>query len=503
VGGFENTVTFGPGTPTLTSEATESVFVSKWSPAGDLTWAQSVASGPGDVTPRGFTVDGAGNLLMGVSFEGMADFDPGMGSATLTSVGGSDGAIVQFNPDGSLAWLRHVAGPGPTWAEGVASDSAGNVYVTGFYESSVTLPTGHVITNSGTGLTYQPGNGSFFMRLALGDPGTKFYVVDDGTANQTFEYQAGGTAGSASGLNSGNAAPRGAASTAVGDRVWVIDANRKVFVYDINGNLQGSWTAGTLPSNATPEGIATNGVDVWIVDGKSDKTYRYANAASRLSGSQNAASSFSLNSANSNPKDIVTDGASLWVVNDASADKVFKYTISGSLLGSWTINGAGAAPTGITIDPANVGDVWIVDSGTDRVYRFASAASRVSGSHAAADGFSLSSGNGNPQGIADPPPAAPNAPTAQPRQREQLLLPATDSPSTTSVGLSKLRRQSAQTITDRLFSTSWAPPAANFERLTTQRTGENDATQELETFVGTLDAMFERLEMTADRWNRA
>jgi subtilisin-like proprotein convertase family protein len=241
---------------------------------------------------------------------------------------------------------------------------------------------------------------------------TKFYVVNDASENRTYEYQASGAANESYALASGNSAPRGAASTAAGDRVWIVDASRKVYHYDINGNLLGSWTAGTIASNATPEGIATNETDVWIVDSKSDKVYRYAGAASRLSGSQNAAGSFNLNSANTNPKDIVTNGASLWVVNDAATDKVFKYSIGGSLQGSWTTTGAGSQPTGITIDPANVSDIWIVDNGTDRVYQYTGAASRTSGSQAAATSFALAPGNTNPQGIADPPPASAAAESA-------------------------------------------------------------------------------------------
>jgi hypothetical protein len=46
----------------------------------------------------------------------------------------------------------------------------------------------------------------------------------------------------------------------------------------------------------------------------------------------------------------VTDGTSFWVV-DGTAHKVFKYTLSGSLLGSWSIDAANAHPTGITINP--------------------------------------------------------------------------------------------------------------------------------------------------------
>jgi hypothetical protein len=153
------------------------------------------------------------------------------------------------------------------------------------------------------------------------------------------------------------------------------------------------------------EGIAVFGTDVWIVDAKSDKVYKYAGAASRTTGSQNATTSFSLNSANTSPKDIVTDGTSLWVVNDSTTDKVFRYTTAGKLSSSWTISTAGAtSPTGITIDPANVSNIWIVDSGTDRVYQYNAAATFANGSsHAANVAFALAAGNTNPQGIADPP----------------------------------------------------------------------------------------------------
>jgi hypothetical protein len=127
--------------------------------------------------------------------------------------------------------------------------------------------------------------------------------------------------------------------------------------------------------------------------------FRYTNAAGLRSGSQNAASSFSLNSSDSNPKDIVTDGASLWVVDDSSTDKVFKYTLAGSLVGSWTIAGAGSSPTGITLDPTNVSSLWIVDSGTKRVYQFDNAAGVTSGSLSPSTSFALAAGNTNPQGI--------------------------------------------------------------------------------------------------------
>jgi sugar lactone lactonase YvrE len=234
---------------------------------------------------------------------------------------------------------------------------------------------------------------------------TKFFVADGGTP-KTYQYGSGGTSEEISPETSGDTAPRGVATTAAGTTVWVVDANKNVYVYSNHGVLQGSWTAGGLQGNAQLTGIATNGTDIWLVDSSADKVYKYTGAASRLSGSQSAASSFRLSSGDSNPQDLVTDGTSFWVV-DGSKLKVFKYTLSGSLLGSWAIDPANAHPTGITINPTNVSDIWIVDNGTDKVYQYAGAASRTSGSQSAAATFALNPYDTNPQGIADPPTDEP------------------------------------------------------------------------------------------------
>ncbi len=236
-------------------------------------------------------------------------------------------------------------------------------------------------------------------------PPTKFYVVNDATTRLArTSMRATGTAIENYALNSGNTAPRGAASTAAGDKTWVVDANKKVYVYNTSGALLGSWTAGRLASNAHGRR------DCHQRHRRLDRRCQAATrstatpappAASRAARTPPAA--LHSNSGNTSPKDIVTDGVHLWVVNDSTTDKVFKYTLSGSLVGSWTITAGGGSPTGITIDPANVSDIWIVDNGTDRVYQYTAAASRTSGSQSPATSFALAAGNTNPQGIADPP----------------------------------------------------------------------------------------------------
>lgn len=169
----------------------------------------------------------------------------------------------------------------------------------------------------------------------------------------------------------------------------------------------GSWTAGTLTSTAQVEGITISGNDVWIVDNKTNKVFKYSAAAGLLLGTVNSSSSFNLNSGNSNAKGIVTDGISIWVIDDSTTDNVFKYSMTGTLLGSWTIDAANSSPTGLTIDPSidpsKVRNIWTVDSGTKKVYQYNGAASKINGSQPADVTFTLAAGNSNPQGIADPP----------------------------------------------------------------------------------------------------
>ena len=237
-------------------------------------------------------------------------------------------------------------------------------------------------------------------------PSTKFYVVNDASTDRTYEYSVKGGSVEDYGLAVSNTAPRGSATTAKGSTVWVVDANKSVYLYDASGVLTGSWAAGGLQAAAELEGIATNGLDVWLVDNKTDRVYRYARAAGFTNGSPTPISSFSLNRGNASPKDIVTDGNYLWVVDDSTTDKVFKYTIGGWYVGSWTISTPGASsPSGITLDPTNPSMLWIVDSGTSKVYQYDNAARITFGIKSADYSWGLGAGNTTPQGIAAPSPS--------------------------------------------------------------------------------------------------
>ncbi len=159
-----------------------------------------------------------------------------------------------------------------------------------------------------------------------------------------------------------------------------------------------------------PEGIATNEVDVWIVDNGTDKVYFYANAASRLSGSQAPDAWFHLATGNDRPSGITMADQTIWVVNDGDCrDDVFVYDLGGNLQGSWRLS-YNVHPRGITINPGDVNNIWIADDTYDKVQEYVGGAFFTSGTHSPDAKWALASGNHKPQGIADPPP--PTMPAA-------------------------------------------------------------------------------------------
>lgn len=114
--------------------------------------------------------------------------------------------------------------------------------------------------SSPVGATITDGQGV----ATISDDTTKFYVVNDGSSlDQTYKYGRLGSSLGNSGLNSGNTAPRGDASTAAGTTVWVVDANKHVYVYNTSGapSAPGPPAAcrRTLGSRGSPPTAPTSG----------------------------------------------------------------------------------------------------------------------------------------------------------------------------------------------------------------------------------------------------
>jgi VCBS repeat-containing protein len=265
------------------------------------------------------------------------------------------------------------------------------------------------------------GSRSATFTIEVEDKRGKFQVVDQ-PAKRIFRYGTGGQYTVDTPLAHFNSRPRGITSNLTATRTWVVDANHDVFIYDGLGNKIGSWKIQQQQQQPPqqqgsfqPEGIAVWGNDVWIVDAATNKVYLFQNKADENDGTYSPTSSFDLDAANRDPTGIDTDGTNFWVVNNrATAGEIFVYTMSGTLVGSWTLDPENGDPQGITIRPGGGSDLWVVDRHDARVYYYANGRNHTSGSHAATSSFALKpggpgqGGNREPYGIADPnqPPDA-------------------------------------------------------------------------------------------------
>ncbi len=262
----------------------------------------------------------------------------------------------------------------------------------------------------------------------------KFHVVD-ANMDRNFQYSATTDWTGATLLESTNTSPKGNASNATGSRMWVVDSNNSVYVYDLNPTTGaqtyvGKWAILDLPVGSTVHDIAMVGTSILIVTQSSTagdrKVYRFgggtagtaADATTWVTGSHSATinnpttnpvSSFALSNLtgkiNSSPTGLAANASTIWVTDDAS-DDVYVYSFAGTLTAKWKLAATNLDVTDITNDPSgSSSDLWSVDRVTKKIYRYANGATAPDSATAAiATTTDLAYASIDPQGIADPPP---------------------------------------------------------------------------------------------------
>jgi hypothetical protein len=142
-GYFHETATFGDGA-SLTSAGLQDVWVAKYAVGGGRERA-SRFGGPGSDLGLAVGVDGAGNLLTGAVFSGMADF----GGGPLTSAGGRDLAVAKYGPSGEHLWSFGFGGAGADQVWDAAVDAQGSWVVAGGFTGQANLGTGPLTSAGG------------------------------------------------------------------------------------------------------------------------------------------------------------------------------------------------------------------------------------------------------------------------------------------------------------------------------------------------------------------
>jgi hypothetical protein len=133
---FSSTADFDPGAGifNLTSVGSPDIFISKLDFNGNFIWAKSMG-GPEYSEARSIAVDVSGNVYTTGIFTGTTDFDPGVGTHALTSVGGNDLYVSKLDASGNFQWAKTSGGTLDDAALSVAVANSGKVNMTGYFSS--------------------------------------------------------------------------------------------------------------------------------------------------------------------------------------------------------------------------------------------------------------------------------------------------------------------------------------------------------------------------------
>jgi hypothetical protein len=144
------TITFGSFTLTNTDTISSDIFLVKYSASGTVLWAKSFGGNQSDWA-YSMTIDNSGNLYLFGNFESPTIT---FGGITLTNSAGEDMFIAKVDGSGAISWAKNFkvgvggsATPYYSQATSIATDMTGNIYVTGYFDSSVTF--GSIFLNHG------------------------------------------------------------------------------------------------------------------------------------------------------------------------------------------------------------------------------------------------------------------------------------------------------------------------------------------------------------------
>ena len=172
------------GNITLTSAGLGDAFITKLDSSGNFLWAQQLGSTSFDIA-LGISVDSSGNSYVTGSFADTATF----GNINLTSTADEDGFITKLDSRGNFLWAQQLGGTSYASGEAIASDGAGNTYVTGYFSDTATFGNTTLTSTRGSDgfITKLDSNGNFLwaQKLAGGSRGKGITIDSSGNTYVT------------------------------------------------------------------------------------------------------------------------------------------------------------------------------------------------------------------------------------------------------------------------------------------------------------------------------
>ncbi len=168
----------GPGTAYLSSAGGVDIFVAKYDSLGHYLWANGIGGSNDDIGAR-LKIDGSGNVYITGWFASTnVDFDPGTGSAILSSTGATDIYFAKYDANGNYLWVKNIGSSLGDGGHDIVLDDLNNVYITGYFY--------------GTNTDFDPGPGTAYLS-SIANSGDIFYAKYDSLGNYLWAKSAGGS----------------------------------------------------------------------------------------------------------------------------------------------------------------------------------------------------------------------------------------------------------------------------------------------------------------------
>lgn len=153
-GSFSDSVDFDPGAGTSykLSNGQNDNFVLKLDMNGDFVWVKTYGSSNSEIS-HSITNDLDNNILVTGKFSGTCDFDPGVGSFTITA-NGNDSYVLKLSEDGNFIWVKNVGGTGFILGREISTDLDKNIFVAGKFSDTVDFDPGVGVYNVSAMNTY-------------------------------------------------------------------------------------------------------------------------------------------------------------------------------------------------------------------------------------------------------------------------------------------------------------------------------------------------------------
>ena len=149
-GSFEQTADFDPGAGTLnlTSSFLPGFYVQKLNSSGNLAWAHGF-SNTNTSEGRSIRIDSLYHVIITGNYNGIQDFNPGPGTATLPGTGGKNIFIQTLDSAGNFIWAGAFSGANADVPQAIDIGPSNEILITGSFMDSC---------------DFDPQGGQYFLR---------------------------------------------------------------------------------------------------------------------------------------------------------------------------------------------------------------------------------------------------------------------------------------------------------------------------------------------------